>query len=279
MHRNRPATCATLLTAFLLASGCATTPAPMTAGDPGLRDSGQDLLYGTEYPVVSKADALSRADEARKAGNLDKALFFYVKALDFEPDDADLLAAIGILHQHRGNDGLAVRAYTLALRARPDFADVREARGLLWLKHDENERAGTDLQRAVELNPSSYQAHNGLGLLAGRKGDHGAAIAHYDRALAISPDSGPVLNNRGYSKLLAGDDVGAETDLSRAADLGHEQAWVNLGTLYARNGEYQRAVEALGEALPAPEAFNKVAEASIENGDFRAAETLLGTGP
>lgn len=262
-----------------LAVGCASTPSAGPAADINeevLRDTDTDLLFATEFPVTSKADALLRADEARKAGDLDKALFFYVKALKFDPRDADLLAAIGRLHQYRGNPELAVRAYSLALDARPDFVSVLEARGLILLVHDRDERAREDLARTVELAPGQWRAYNGLGLLADREDDHAAAIAYYDRALGLNPASGDVLNNRGYSKFLAGDLDGAEADLGLAArKFGHRQAWVNLGTLYARQGLYERAVESLQEVLPEAEAFNKVAEASMEQGDFGTAEHLL----
>src|SRR5210317_1140227 len=116
-------------------SGCASTSAvpDSAAYDKELRDSDNDILFATEFPVSSKADALLRADEARTAGDLDRAIFFYVKALKFDPDDADLLAAIGILHQHQGNDELAARAFTLAIDARPQFVQALEARGLILL--------------------------------------------------------------------------------------------------------------------------------------------------
>ncbi len=85
-----------------------------------------------------------------------------------------------------------------------------------------------------------------------------------------------MLNNRGYSKLLADDFDGAGKDLSRAAkELGHRQAWVNLGTLFTRWEYYDLAVEAYEKVLPQPEAYNKVAEASMEKGDFDTARNLL----
>jgi Flp pilus assembly protein TadD len=266
----------TLLAAVL--AGCAGAPTVPEAGYSAeeLRNSDNDVLFATEFPVASKAEALLRADAARKAGEIDKALFFYVKALRFDPEDTDLLMAIGLLHQMQGNNVYAVRAYTLALRTDPDYVNALEARGLLLLANEENERATEDLRRAVELDPTAWQAQNGLGVLADRRGDRVTAIMYYDRALELKPDSGAVLNNRGYSKLLDGHYVSAEIDLIRAArDLGHEQAWVNLGTLYSRLRRYDLAVDALREALPAPEAFNKVAEASMENGDYTTATKLL----
>jgi Flp pilus assembly protein TadD len=267
-----------LLAACAFVAACAAVPpgADDMYSEDELRDTDRDLIFVTEYPVASKSDALLRADAARKAGNLDKALFFYVKALKFDPQDADLFAAIGLLHQYQGNSMLAVRAYSLALSVNPDFASVLEARGLILLAYHENDRARVDLLRAVELTVGSWRAYNGLGLLADRDSDHKLAISYYDMSVSLNPGSGSILNNRGYSKLLANDFVGAELDLRKAAEtLSHDQAWVNLGMLYAQQGQYEHAVEAYEEVLPEPEAFNKVAEVSMQNGDNEKAEFLL----
>lgn len=277
---SRFRSCITFLsmTAVLLLSACAGTPAVTEPAfsEESLREADSDVLFATEFPVASKADAMLRAESARKEGELDKALFFYVKALKFDPQDSQLLAAIGLLHQFQGNAEFAVRAYTLALKENPDFAEVLEARGLMLLAHNENDRAFADLSRAVRVNDSAWSAWNGLGLLSDRDGNHVQAITYYDKALAINPGAADTLNNRGYSKMLADDIDGAEQDLKTAAEVfGHKQAWVNLGTLYASQGKYEMAVSAFRKVLSEAEAFNKVAESSIANGDYAAAETLL----
>jgi tetratricopeptide (TPR) repeat protein len=266
------------LAAALLLSACAGTP---TSPEPGfseeaLRDVDHDLIFATEFPVASKAEAIARADAARSEGELDRALFFYVKALKFDSQDARLLAAIGFLHQFQGNAEYAVRAYTLALKEDPDFAEVLEARGLMLLSNHEDERARIDLTRAVSFNMSAWRSYNGLGLLADRQGNHSLAVTYYDNALAANPGEANILNNRGYSKILVEDFDGAYRDLREATEVhGHQQAWVNLGTLHARQGNYEQAVVALQEVLSHPEALNKVAEASILNGDNATAERLL----
>jgi Flp pilus assembly protein TadD len=242
------------LAAALLLSACAGTP---TSPEPGfseeaLRDVDHDLIFATEFPVASKAEAIARADAARSEGELDRALFFYVKALKFDSQDARLLAAIGFLHQFQGNAEYAVRAYTLALKEDPDFAEVLEARGLMLLSNHEDERARIDLTRAVSFNMSAWRSYNGLGLLADRQGNHSLAVTYYDNALAANPGEANILNNRGYSKILVEDFDGAYRDLREATE-----------------------VVALQEVLSHPEALNKVAEASILNGDNATAERLL----
>ena len=261
-----------------LLSACAGSPptSDHAMAEDVLRDTDRDVLFAAEFPVANKAEAISRAETARQSGEIDKALFFYVKALKFDPQDADLLAAIGRLHQYQGNAELAVRAYSMALEVRPKDAMLLEARGLILLKHDEAERAFDDLNSAVAINANAWQAYNGLGLLANERGNHSEAIAHFDMALRINPDAGPVLNNRGYAKMLAYDYIGARTDLSRAArDLGYRQAWMNLGALYGKLGLFDQAVDAYSEVLPAPDALNKTAEASMRDGDYATAQTLL----
>lgn len=261
-----------------LAAGCASQPTETMVDfdEEALRNTDQDVFFATEFPVASKEEALERAAKAREAGDVDKTLFFYVKALKFDPTDADLLAQIGIVHEYQGNDQLAARAYSLALEADPDFAAVLEARGLLLLRHDEVKRARTDLEQAVAIDPTLWRAHNGLGLIADGAGAHEAALEHYDHALEINRMSGELYNNRGYSKFLSGDEEGAEADLKFAAETyDYNRAKVNLGKLYASRGQYRLAVDMLREVLPQHAAFNKVAETAMQQADYSAAESLL----
>jgi len=261
-----------------LVSACASAPSgpEVKFDESALRSEDQDLIFATEYPVANKADALQRATEARNDGELDKALFLYVKALKFDPHDAELLARIGHTHQLQHNAPMAVRAFTLALQEKPDYVAVLEARGLLYFTFKEDARAADDLSRAVELNGGSSSVHNALGLLADRSGDHDTAQQHYSSALELNPGAAEILNNRGYSKFMSGDYEGSGRDLYEAAHThGHKQAWVNLGAWYAHHGEYDLAIEALQNVLPGPEALNIVAEKSIQKGDYDTAEDLL----
>ncbi len=269
---------AVLLLPMLGMGACATTSTapPPIAEDQELRDTDLDVLFATEFPVESKYEATQRAGDAWSKGDLDRALFFYVKALQFEPDDTDLLAVIGMIHSAQNNPRMAVRAYTRALNIDPLHVASLEKRGLLLLAHDEDERAAADLQKAVALNPALWRAQNGLGVLADKKGDHETAITYYDVAIEMVPNSAITLNNRGYSRYLLGDFELARTDLLKAAtELGYEQAWVNLGVVYAAEGDYADAVEVFKNVLSQSESCNRAAEAAIANGDYAVAERLL----
>jgi Flp pilus assembly protein TadD len=257
--------------------GCASQPPthPQTIAEEDFRDADLDVIFATEFPVTSKADALQRAQTSLAEGEIDRGLFFYVKALNFEPDDTHLLYRIGRIHDHSGNAEMATRAYTLALGANPDFVPALESRGLLLLANKEDDRARQDLVRAVVLDASAWRAHNGLGLIEDRNGNHAMAIGHYTAALDIKPGVAEILNNRGYSRMLAGRYGVAEADLRQSAAHGYQKAWINLGVLMARNRQYGEAVDAFNEVLAEPESLNKAAEIAIENRDHEVAQRLL----
>jgi Flp pilus assembly protein TadD len=263
--------------AALALGGCASQPSTSAQGiaEEDFRDADLDVIFATEFPVTSKEDAMQRALESLEQGETDKGLFFYVKALNYDPDDAGLLYRIGRIHDHRGNAEMATRAYTLALRSNPDLVPALESRGLLLLAHEEDIRAEQDLERAIALDASAWRAQNGLGLIEDRKGNHERAISLYSAALDVEPGVAEILNNRGYSRMLAGKLFAAETDLRQSAALGYRKAWINLGVLLARSGQYSEAVNAFGEILDEPESLNKAAEIAMENRDNSVAQRML----
>jgi Flp pilus assembly protein TadD len=182
---------ALLLSMAVSVAACGSTPSVSKAAKAGdeLRDTNMDLVFATEFPVTNKADAMNRATEAWSTGDINRALFFYVRALQFDSEDVELLATIGKIHDSQNRPEMAVRAFSMALRIDPDHADSLEGRGLIFLAHDRDEVAEADLQRVVKIAPTAWRAQNGLGMLADRRGDHLIATMHYDAALAIVPES------------------------------------------------------------------------------------------
>ena len=264
------------MTVFVVACGSTPPASKIADANTELRNTEMDLMFATEFPVNGKSDAMARAAEAWSSGDINRALFFYVRALQFDSEDADLLATIGKIQYSQNRPEMAVRAFSMALRIDPDNAMSLEGRGLILLAYDRDESAEIDLRRAVEISPAAWRAHNGLGMLADRRGDHATATMHYDAALAIVPKSAVVLNNRGYSSFLAGDYRSATADLHVAASrYGYNRAWINLGAVYAREGRYIPAVNMYQKVLSEAETYNKVAEAAIDNDDYVTAQQLL----
>ena len=261
-----------------LLGGCASSPDIDTnryaRGE--LNDNSLDLLFATEFPVESEADALARATQALQNGEVDKALFFYVRALQFQPENVDLLVHIGEIQMQRKNHVMASRAFLSAKSYDPNHAHAHEGLGLVYMAEGMHENAVDELKSAVAYDDQLWRAHNALGVYADKAGDFAAARRHYDTALSINPDAVHVLNNRGYSKFLAGDVSGATHDLYEAAEnRDFPLAWANLGKLYATQRSYNEAITTYKHVMSEAHALNNTGFAAFENGDFTQAKLYL----
>ncbi len=261
-----------------LLTGCASAPDLRSDqyAEAELNDTSFDLLFATEFPVASETEALARAAQAMQEGKVNKALFFYVRALQFQPENVELLAHIGEIHMQQNNFAMAKRAFLMARTYDPTHAQSLEALGLIYMSEDNDEQAVSELNLAVASNDLLWRAHSALGVYADKANDHTGAQQHYDAALLVNPNAAYVLNNRGYSKYLAGDLRGAALDFYEAANnQGFSQAWANLGRVYARQGWYDDAIETYAQVMSEANAYNNTGQAAIENGDFTEAKGFL----
>lgn len=265
------------LFAFGALTGCASTQTiDGVIAEDDYRDENLDVLFATEFPVSTIDEAFANAARALQEGDTDKALFFYVKALQFEPDKVELLATIASIHLKRGSYGMAKRALLRARQIDPDYGQAQEMLGLIYFVENRREEATDALTAAVGLGTTFWRAHNALGIYADQNADYVTAQAHYDAALEINPRAPQVLNNRGYSKYLSGDLRGAALDFYEAAkEHGFSHAWLNLGMVYARQGWYDDALDTYQEVISDAHAFNNTGEIAMDNGDYAKAQVLL----
>lgn len=262
--------CGIVLCGVLL-QGCAGTQARQSdaAMNDMLGEENLDLLFATEYPVASREEAIAKSNVAYRQGDLDKALFYSVRALKFEPGDTEVLLRIANLHVAKGNDRMAARAFNLALAQEPENPEALQGLGLLYFKAGNPEKARENLEKAVAGDVELWQSWNVLGILADERREHSMAAEYYDKALAAEPKAVVVLINRGYSKYLAGEhEVAARELYDVASRSNHPTAWLNLGKTYGRLGWYEEAREVFHKVEKEAQAWNRTGEIAMENGDF-----------
>jgi Flp pilus assembly protein TadD len=276
MHISKPHVPASLLGLALISlGGCASAPTvnqPVAKAPTELYAGQPATVHATEFPVASAAEGIQRGDTAWQRGDLDLAIYLYLQALQFEPNDAATLRKIGAIHESRGNYAQARHAFELALARGGEHAATMERLGLLYLRDEHNEEAQALLSRVVALEPR-WRSYNGLGVLADRRGEHALALTRYSAALFLEPKAGVVYNNRGHSRYLDGDLIGAEKDLREAIRLGAaDRAWPNLGKVQAKARQYGLALRSFLETLDTAHAYNEVGEAAMRNGDNQIAK-------
>ena len=263
---------------LILLQGCASSPQvhDVDSDISELGGENLDLLFATEFPVASKDEALLKATQAYRDGEVDKTQLYLVRALQFDPSDADLLAQIGVLHVQQGNGVLAARAFQLALQQDPQHPTSLEGIGLLYFKAGNDREAQKHLELAIASVPTLWRSHNALGVLADRQKNFELAQSYYDAALEIQPLADDVLINRGYSKYLNQDYPAAARDLYTVAERSNnKKAWQDLGLVYATQGWYEDALETFRQIENEPDAYNATGAIAMENGDIEEAYHYL----
>ena len=121
--------------------------------------------------------------------------------------------------------------------------------------------------KATQLFPNDYRAFNNLGKLAYEAGDMDKAENLLKKALTVKEN--PEANmNLGLVALAKGKAADAESYLGKAA--GNPELNEALGNLYVAQGQYERAVNAFGDAKT-----NSAALAQILSKDYNKAKSTL----
>jgi Flp pilus assembly protein TadD len=244
-------------------TGCTSAPTKSSSGlgaYSNLYDGKSEVAFATLFPVASPAEAMQRGDLALSQGDMDRALFEYIRVLDLDAKNAEALYKIGLIHSMRGNMPLAEMAYRWSLQEDPSNNGSLTGLGVLLLKKRDYAESRTHLEKAVAADDRNPAAHNALGVIADLDRDYTRAQRHYTRAMETGSKSAALLNNLGYSRYLGGNLKGAASAYREALlmDPQYELAWRNLALVYTRQGRYDEAVETLTKVQDQAKAYNDV---------------------
>ena len=212
-----------------------------------------------------------RAEVHVRLGAAEAALTDYQQAIDREPaamSRARLFADVGKLH-HRAQDWQnALMAYDRALEIDPDDADVNRLRGEVLLALKRDEQAIGAFSRYLELSKPVGDVYRARGLANAKLGNYRAAINDYtrsleleaspnmltrrgwayllnarqlaledfDEAIRLNPENGDSYNGRGYARVLLGKYAAAVADADQAVKVGPQvfEVYYNASTIYAQ---------------------------------------------
>jgi tetratricopeptide (TPR) repeat protein len=242
-------------------------------------------------PVVDALVATSRHSDlllkhaglATRAGDTAWREFLVRRALEFNPDDLNVLMAMAELLQNMRRPAEALtflaRHETLAPgdhhglvqqgRVLADLGRLAEAEAVLrravavrdaaaefnlGTVLDEQDRwddAREHYERALAINPFHTRALNNLGAGLDRRGDTGAALRLFERALGIAPDAADLHVNYGTALTRARrfDDAVRALTAAIALDPRDPNPHNNLGIAFASMGDLPRAQDAFARAL------------------------------
>ncbi len=202
-------------------------------------------------------EKLQEAISAHQNGKFAEAQDAYIEVLTADPDNADGLHFLGVLHFEAGAAENAVKLIEKSLTQAPrNAAAHNNLANILKISGDDN-GALISYVRAIELEPRHKEAWKNISLLL-----HGAK--HNDELLPVlgeivrlDPDNPNAWHNYGLSLMFAGRREEAadalETCLQFGADIWNDPVW------------HARVLCALGRREKAIEHLEKVVEAVPEN--------------
>ena len=154
-----------------------------------------------------------------------------------------------------------------AFNTNPNALSVEELIYAATLTND-NARKEAIYKKAIELYPNDYRAYNNLGTLAFAANDTDKAQNLFKQAAAKNANAPEVNANLGLCELVNNNLAAAETYLGKSS--GANAVNEALGSLYIKQGQYQRAVNAFGDAKT-----NSAAQAQILAKDYNKAKATL----
>ena len=149
-------------------------------------------------------------------------------------------------------------------------AKVLSVEELLYAATLTNDKARQEaiFTKTTQLFPNDFRAYNNLGEMAFEAGDLAKAESFFKQAATKNANAPEVNSNLGLVELVKNNVAAAETYLGKAT--GASAANEALGNLYIKQGQYQRAVNAFGDAKT-----NSAAQAQILAKDYNKAKATL----
>ena len=220
-----------------------------------------------------------------QAGETDRAIVEYTKAIELKPDyveayvnraDAycqkgwyDLAIAecnkaielgktSAAAHYNRGNAylkkgrlDLAIADYDIAIRLRPAHADAYINRGTAHYRKGQDDIALRDYEKGIELALEPAEAYNNRGLIRRRRGQYDLAIQDHNQAVKLMPDRAEAYYNRGNTFFEMGEYARAILDYSKAVELkpDYAEAYDDLGITRVQREELDQAIRNYDKAI------------------------------
>lgn len=284
-----------LILSFTLFS-CSTTDEAKREPHGYPRDDLSGEISSSQKGMISNNSqaAFDSAIQAQEMGDLDKALYYYIQTLQFDPANVDVLMRIARIHEQKGNKSIASSAYLEAVKNDPTLILAYQGLGVIEMENRQYKQAQAYLQHAIALDQTRLSALQGnqaagyhaldkkspvksytvSGIIEDIGNNFDLARIYYNLALEVNPNSTNILANMGYSYYLTGNLKLAESYFIRAIDADplSIRAWTNLGLVYVRKGQYNRAIKTFKQVMSEFDAYNDLGYFVMLDGRLDEAE-------
>ena len=218
--------------------------------------------------------ALQRAVNAHKVGQLQEAHRLYAAILKVQPKHPDANHNTGLLTVGFGKIELALPFFKAALEANPsnaqfwyshivaliklqrlidakDLLNQAKSKGIKGADFDQLEQRLNEANKALSIKPKNAEGYYNMGIVLQQQSNLKEAIEAYNKALSIKPDYAEAYNNIGNALQQQGNLEEAIKAYSKALSIkpGYTEAYYNMGIAFKSQNKLEEAVKAYSKAL------------------------------
>lgn len=119
-------------------------------------------------------------------GDLNKALFYYEKAYQINPNHELVQNNLGHTKAKLGRIEEAAYHFRQGIRLRPNQAPAYDNLGVIYAMKNENDKAIELYKKALHANPDHRNAHVNIGIAYVKNQDYENALKHFSRVLQLA---------------------------------------------------------------------------------------------
>tara|TARA_Y100000590_G_scaffold291440_1_gene328183 strand:- start:568 stop:2181 length:1614 start_codon:yes stop_codon:yes gene_type:complete len=145
--------------------------------------------------VIKFNEILKLAIEKHKKNNLIEAKDLYERALEINPNAAEVYNNLGMIYKELGDREKALSYIEKAIDINPNIEDAHNILGLIYKDTGEIEKAEAFFNKSIEINAKYVPAYLNLGNLFKSLGEIEKSKKYYQDAININPKYFEAYNN------------------------------------------------------------------------------------
>ncbi len=200
------------------------------------------------FVAFSKAAHFWDAEE-RPEGDVDEAIRLLLKAVQIDSGFYKAWVNLGLAWERKGNLQEAEHCYEQAIRCQPSWFPLAHYNlAGIYLKRGKLDAALSQCDAAISADPKFARAYLRKGTILAQQKRFSEAIALFERALKLEPEMAMAYNNLGLAYQAMGRLTEARNAFQKAIDLDTDDlasayAHNNLGNLLRQQGDYDGAMK------------------------------------
>jgi predicted O-linked N-acetylglucosamine transferase (SPINDLY family) len=222
--------------------------------------------------------------QLHQQGELRQAEALYQSVIAANPQHADAIHYLGVIHHQNGKHQMAIDTIAQALQINPNSSDYLSNQGLAYKALKHYQQAIACLQQALKLAPDDLDIHYNLGNTCIENESFELAAQAYRRILRDYPQDSDLkealshaLDRQGITSQQLGQYAEAERCYLEAIQLTPQQdgLYYNLGNAQRELGKPQEAAQSYQQAIQRnpndADAYNNLGNVLRELGDLQGA--------